>query len=119
MGRFVKHPRKTRKKNQVMPGRHADRGHIGVVFTAAHPDRCRTLAAVNAPVHALTVAERRKIACPASAYRIRGPVHPLDNSFVDALLRPRPGRRPGGRRDRRRRAGRCCWIPARTMIRGG
>jgi pimeloyl-ACP methyl ester carboxylesterase len=27
-------------------------GHVGIVFAAAHPDRCRSLIAVGAPVHA-------------------------------------------------------------------
>jgi hypothetical protein len=58
------------------------------VFAAARPDRCRTLTAIGAPVHALTPPERRKIALLASGYRICGPVRPLVNPLVDALLGP-------------------------------
>ena len=63
-------------------------GHVGIVFAAAHPGRCRTLTAIGAPVHALTPPDRRKTAFLASAYRIAGPVRPLVNPLVDALLGP-------------------------------
>jgi pimeloyl-ACP methyl ester carboxylesterase len=63
-------------------------GHVGILFAAAHPDRCRTLSAIGAPVHPLTPPERRKIALLASAYRICGPVRPLVNPLVDALAGP-------------------------------
>jgi pimeloyl-ACP methyl ester carboxylesterase len=64
-------------------------GHVGILFTAAHPDRCRSLAAIGAPVHALSAAERRRIALLASLYRLAGPLPPLVNLLVDALLGPR------------------------------
>jgi pimeloyl-ACP methyl ester carboxylesterase len=64
-------------------------GHVGIVFAAAYPGRCRTLTAIGAPVHALTPPERRRIALLASLYRICGPVRPLVNPLVDALLGPR------------------------------
>jgi pimeloyl-ACP methyl ester carboxylesterase len=72
-------------------------GHVGIVFAAARPGRCRTLTAIGAPVHALTPPERRKIALLASAYRICGPLRPLVNPLVDALLGPqaRTGDPPG------------------------
>lgn len=63
-------------------------GHVGIVFAAAHPGRCRTLAAIGAPVHALTGPERQETAFLASAYRICGPGAPLVNPLVDALLGP-------------------------------
>jgi pimeloyl-ACP methyl ester carboxylesterase len=63
-------------------------GHVGIVFAAAHPGRCRTLTAIGAPVHPLTALERRKTAFLASAYRIAGPVPPLVNPLTDALLGP-------------------------------
>ncbi len=34
-------------------------GHVGIVFAAARPGRCRTLTAIGAPVHALTGPERQ------------------------------------------------------------
>jgi pimeloyl-ACP methyl ester carboxylesterase len=64
-------------------------GHVGIVFAAAYPGRCRTLTAIGAPVHALTAPERWRIALLASLYRICGPVRPLVNPLVDALLGPR------------------------------
>jgi pimeloyl-ACP methyl ester carboxylesterase len=63
-------------------------GHVGILFAAAHPDRCRSLVAVGAPVHALSPADRRRTMLLAALYRIAGPravVRPL----VDALLGPR------------------------------
>lgn len=64
-------------------------GHVGIVFAAACPGRCRTLTAIGAPLHALTPPERRKTAFLASAYQICGPVRPLVNPLTDALLGPR------------------------------
>lgn len=63
-------------------------GHVGIVFAAARPGRCRTLTAIGAPVHALTPTERRRVALVASLYRICGPVRPVVNPLVDALLGP-------------------------------
>ena len=63
-------------------------GHAGILFAAAHPDRCRSLVAIGAPVHALTDAERRRVRLLAALYRAAGPgavVKPL----VDALLGPK------------------------------
>jgi pimeloyl-ACP methyl ester carboxylesterase len=63
-------------------------GHAGILFAAAHPDRCRSLVALGAPVHALTGAERRRIRLLAALYLVAGPgavVKPL----VDALLGPK------------------------------
>jgi pimeloyl-ACP methyl ester carboxylesterase len=64
-------------------------GHVGILFAAAHPDRCRSLAAIGAPVHALTPADRRRTALLRWLYRLAGPVPPLVNLLVDALLGPR------------------------------
>jgi pimeloyl-ACP methyl ester carboxylesterase len=64
-------------------------GHVGILFAAAHPGRCRTLTAIGAPVHGQTPAERRQIALLSSLYRIIGPVRPLVKPLMDALLGPR------------------------------
>jgi pimeloyl-ACP methyl ester carboxylesterase len=64
-------------------------GHVGILFAAAHPGRCRTLTAIGAPVYPLSAAERRQIVLLSSLYRITGPVRPLVNTLVDALLGPR------------------------------
>jgi pimeloyl-ACP methyl ester carboxylesterase len=63
-------------------------GHVGIVFAAARPGRCRTLTAIGAPVHALTPPERRKVTLAASLYRVFGPVRPVVTPLVDALLGP-------------------------------
>ncbi|TCC36243.1 alpha/beta fold hydrolase [Kribbella speibonae] len=63
-------------------------GHVGILFAAAHPDRCRSLIAIGAPVHSLSRADRRQTVLLAAVYRAAGPrvvVKPL----VDALLGPR------------------------------
>jgi pimeloyl-ACP methyl ester carboxylesterase len=67
---------------------HAWGGHVGTLFVAAHPDRCRSLAAIGAPIHALSPADRRQIVLLRWLYRLAGPVPPLVNLLVDALLGP-------------------------------
>jgi pimeloyl-ACP methyl ester carboxylesterase len=62
---------------------------VGILFAAAHPDRCRSLVAIGAPVHALSAADRRRIVLLSLLYRLAGPVRPLVNGLVDALLGPR------------------------------
>jgi pimeloyl-ACP methyl ester carboxylesterase len=64
-------------------------GHVGILFAATHPDRCRSLAAIGAPIHALSPADRRRTMLLRSLYRLAGPLPPLVNLLVDALLGPR------------------------------
>jgi pimeloyl-ACP methyl ester carboxylesterase len=64
-------------------------GHVGILFAATHPNRCRSLAAIGAPVHALSPADRRRTVLLRWLYRLAGPVPPLVNLLVDALLGPR------------------------------
>ena len=64
-------------------------GHVGVRFAAAHPDRVRSLTAIGAPIHALSPADRRQVLLLRWLYRLAGPVPPLVNLLVDALLGPR------------------------------
>ena len=62
-------------------------GHVGILFAAAHPGRCRSLAAIGAPVHALSPADRRQITLLAALYRVFGPravVRPLADALVGA-----------------------------------
>lgn len=63
-------------------------GHVGILFAAAHPDRCRSLVAIGAPVHAPSPADRRRTRLLAALYRVAGP-GPVVNLLVDALLGPR------------------------------
>jgi pimeloyl-ACP methyl ester carboxylesterase len=62
-------------------------GHVGIRFAAAHPDRCRSLAAIGAPVHALGTADRRQVVLLAWLYRLGG-ARTVVNPLVDALLGP-------------------------------
>jgi pimeloyl-ACP methyl ester carboxylesterase len=62
-------------------------GHVGIPFAAAYPGRCRSLATIGSPVHALTPPERRKMTVLTGVYRLTGPV-PLVNLLTDALLGP-------------------------------
>ena len=59
---------------------------MGIAFAAAYPRRCRSLATIGSPVHALTPPERRKIALLSGLYRLTGPLPPLVNLLTDVLL---------------------------------
>jgi pimeloyl-ACP methyl ester carboxylesterase len=63
-------------------------GHVGIPFAAAYPGRCRSLATIGSPVHALTPPERRKIAVLSRVYRLSGPLPPLVTLLTDVLLGP-------------------------------
>jgi pimeloyl-ACP methyl ester carboxylesterase len=62
-------------------------GHVGILFAAAHPDRCRSLIALGTPVQPLSDADRRRIRLLSAVYLIAGP-GPVINPLVDALLGP-------------------------------
>lgn len=65
-------------------------GHVGILFAAAHPDRCRSLVALGAPVHALTDAERRRVRLLAVLYLAAGPgavVKPLTDALLGSKAR--------------------------------
>jgi pimeloyl-ACP methyl ester carboxylesterase len=63
-------------------------GHVGVLFAAAHPERCRSLVTIGTPVHALGALERRRIGAMVSLYRLVGPVGPLVKAVERGLLSP-------------------------------
>jgi pimeloyl-ACP methyl ester carboxylesterase len=63
-------------------------GHVGILFAATHPECCRSLAAIGAPVHALSPADRRQTILLSWLYRLVGPLPPLVNLLVDGLLGP-------------------------------
>ena len=60
-------------------------GHVGILFAATHPERCRSLAAIGAPVHALSPSDRRQIVLLAALYRVFGP-RVVARSLVDVLV---------------------------------
>jgi pimeloyl-ACP methyl ester carboxylesterase len=63
-------------------------GHVGALFAAAHPERCRSLVTIGTPVHALGAPERRRIGAMVSLYRLVGPVGPLAKAVERGLLSP-------------------------------
>jgi pimeloyl-ACP methyl ester carboxylesterase len=62
-------------------------GHAGVLFAAGHPDRCRTLTAIGAPINAPTNNERRRTRLLSCLYQLAGP-ELVSAPVVDALLGP-------------------------------
>ncbi|GAC1319055.1 MAG: hypothetical protein NVSMB22_01640 [Chloroflexota bacterium] len=64
-------------------------GHVGILFAAAYPERCRSLVAIGTPIHALRAGERRRISALVALYRFISPVRPLVNAVQGGLLSPR------------------------------
>jgi pimeloyl-ACP methyl ester carboxylesterase len=64
-------------------------GHVGILFAAAHPERCRSLVTIGTPVHPLGAGERRRISALVTLYRFFGPIQPLVNAVQRGLLSPR------------------------------
>ena len=62
-------------------------GHVGILFAAAHPERCRTVMAIGAPIPALSAVERRKIRLLAACFLVGGP-RPVLRPLLDALVGP-------------------------------
>lgn len=63
-------------------------GHVGALFAAAHPERCRSLVTMGTPVRALGASERRRIGALVTLYRFVGPIGPLVKAVEDGLLSP-------------------------------
>ncbi|MGA7986938.1 MAG: alpha/beta hydrolase [Candidatus Dormiibacterota bacterium] len=64
-------------------------GHVGILFAAAHPGRCRTLVTIGTPIQALRASERRQIAALVALYRVVGPIGPLVKAVERGLLSSR------------------------------
>jgi pimeloyl-ACP methyl ester carboxylesterase len=64
-------------------------GHVGILFAATYPERCRSLITIGTPVHALGTGERRKIGALVALYRRIGPVRPLVKMVQGGLLSPK------------------------------
>ena len=62
-------------------------GHVGILFAAAHPQRCRSLLAIGAPVNASTGAERRQVRLLSALFLVAGP-RPVLRPLLDALVGP-------------------------------
>jgi pimeloyl-ACP methyl ester carboxylesterase len=61
-------------------------GHVGVVFAAARPARCRSLVMLGTPIAALSSAERRRTHLLLAIYRMLGPVGIVSSGVTDVLL---------------------------------
>ncbi len=64
-------------------------GHVGILFAAAHPERCRSLITTGMPVHALGGLERARIQAMVALYRWIGPVGFLLTAVQRGLLSTR------------------------------
>jgi pimeloyl-ACP methyl ester carboxylesterase len=61
-------------------------GHVGIVFAATWPDRCRSLITLGTPVQAYGRSEHLLFGVLLAVYRITGMVGFLSNGIIDALL---------------------------------
>ena len=64
-------------------------GHVGVVFAATWPRRCRTLVTVGTPIHAYASVARAQTRLLLLAYRLLGPSRFIRDGVTDALLSAR------------------------------
>ena len=64
-------------------------GHVGVVFAATWPERCRTLVTLGTPIQSYTGSERARFRFLLAVYRIVGMVSFLSNGICEALLAPK------------------------------
>jgi pimeloyl-ACP methyl ester carboxylesterase len=64
-------------------------GHVGVVFAAKWPDRCRTRVTLGAPIQSYTLSERLPIWILLPVVRLFGPVGFIGAGIIrDSLLSP-------------------------------
>jgi pimeloyl-ACP methyl ester carboxylesterase len=64
-------------------------GHVGIIFAARRPERCRTLVAVGTPVHAYSLKGRLETRALLAVHRLLGPSRFLTESVTEALLSTR------------------------------
>lgn len=64
-------------------------GHVGIVFAATRPDRCRTLVTLGTPVQAYTRSEQLLFRVLLAVYRVAGMIGYLSSGIIEALLSPR------------------------------
>jgi pimeloyl-ACP methyl ester carboxylesterase len=63
-------------------------GHVGIVFAATWPERCRSLITFGTPVGAYGVGQRWLFRVLLGVYRVTGMVPFLASGIIDALLSP-------------------------------
>ena len=61
-------------------------GHVGLVFAADWPERCRSLVALGSPIAALSSAERRRTRLLLVLYRLTGPSRMIVEGTTEVLL---------------------------------
>ncbi len=64
-------------------------GHVGLVFAARWPKRCRTLVTLGTPVQSLTLVERFRTMSLLVAYRLLGPAGFIRKGTIDVMLSAR------------------------------
>ena len=64
-------------------------GHVGIIFAAQRPQRCRTLITVGTPVHAYSFKGRVETRALLALYRLFGPTRFLTESVTAAMLSTR------------------------------
>ena len=64
-------------------------GHVGVVFAATSPDRCRTLVTLGTPIQSYRRSEQLLFRVLLAVYRVAGMISYLSSAIVEALLSPR------------------------------
>lgn len=64
-------------------------GHVGMVFAAGWPARCRTLVTIGSPVQALSASERARTHLLLVAHRLLGPASFIQEGVADVLLSAR------------------------------
>jgi pimeloyl-ACP methyl ester carboxylesterase len=64
-------------------------GHVGVVFAARWPERCRTLVTLGTPIPSYRLSERLSIWILLPVVRLFGPVDFICTAVRDVLLSPR------------------------------
>ena len=64
-------------------------GHVGVVFAATWPERCRTLVTLGTPIQSYTRSEQARFRFLLAVYRVVGMVDFLSSGICEALLSPK------------------------------
>jgi pimeloyl-ACP methyl ester carboxylesterase len=63
-------------------------GHVGLLFAARWPSRCRTLVTMGTPIQALSLRAQIQTRFLLAAYRLLGPARLIRKGVADVLLSP-------------------------------
>ncbi len=64
-------------------------GHVGIVFAATWPDRCRTLVTLGTPIQAYGRPQRLLFRALLAVYRVVGMVGVISGGIIDTLVSPK------------------------------